>query len=132
MFSSSHVIATVNLIRQAHLFTFVKHICSHSLSTFAQRNSFVEVRLQQCVRYLQNCSENARIAGELLWLRFGAHVFSRPLFLSSEMGLENPTPESLHVYSKNCGRVSKIIGKRLEYSENRAPKRIFEFLAAVL
>ena len=52
MFSSSHVIATVNLLRQARLFTFVKHICSHSLSTFAQRNSFVEVRLQQCVRYL--------------------------------------------------------------------------------
>ena len=52
MFSSSHAIATVNLICQAHLFTFVKHICSYSLITSAQRNSFVEVRLQQCVRYL--------------------------------------------------------------------------------
>ena len=67
-----------------------------------------------------------------LWLRFGAHVFSRPLFLSSEMGLEKTTPKSLHVYSKKCVRVSKITGKRLEYSKKRAPKGIFELLAAVL
>ena len=59
-------------------------------------------------------------------------VFSKALFLSSEMGLENPTPKSLHVYSENCVRVSKITEQRLRYSKNRAPKGLFELLAAVL
>ena len=44
MFSSSHVIATVNLIRQAHLFTFVKHICS---AKFIRRSSSAAMRLPQ-------------------------------------------------------------------------------------
>ena len=51
MFSSSHVIATVNLIRQARLFTFVKHICSHGKhicsAKFSRRTSSAAMRPPQ-------------------------------------------------------------------------------------
>ena len=38
-------------------------------------------------------------------------VFFKALFLSSEIGLENQTPKSLHVYSQNCVCASKITEK---------------------
>ena len=59
-------------------------------------------------------------------------VFFYARFLSSEMGLEISTFKSLQVYSEKSVCGLKTTEKRLRYSKNRAPKGVFELLAAVL
>ena len=62
----------------------------------------------------------------------GAHVFSRPRFLSSGSGLERLELKSLRFCSTFCVYFSKIAVNTDSKSKLCAPKGVFGLLAAVL
>ena len=63
---------------------------------------------------------------------FGAHVFSRPRFLSSGLGLARLELKSLRFCSVFCVDFSKTIVNVDSKSQLCAPNGTFELLAAVL